>query len=153
MEYLSIPEAEAIALYCAEEVRRQQDEPLAVGYMYSAWMRAIFEKEEGNPLTIELIEALGRLVHPGWNGRGYRRIPIWVGGREGAPPDELVGRMKRWEERLPDMTPAEAYYEFEVIHPFRDGNGRTGKIIYNWLKDTLRAPVFPPDMFGGISNP
>jgi fido (protein-threonine AMPylation protein) len=61
--------------------------------------------------------------------------------------------MKKWEENLPNMTPEQAYYEFEIIHPFRDGNGRTGKIIYNWLMGTLRAPVFPPDMFGGISNP
>jgi len=48
---------------------------------------------------------------------------------------------------------ATAYYVFELIHPFSDGNGRTGKIILNYLYHTLDDPVFPPDFFGGIANP
>jgi fido (protein-threonine AMPylation protein) len=53
------------------------------------------------------------------------------------------------------MTALEAYKEFEFIHPFEDGNGRTGKIILNWINGTLLDPIFPPnDIFGyEISNP
>jgi len=63
--------------------------------------------------------------------------------------------MDRWLENLSAMEPLEAYKEFEYIHPFADGNGRTGKIILNWLSDTLRTPFFPPaDLFGyPITNP
>jgi fido (protein-threonine AMPylation protein) len=44
------------------------------------------------------------------------------------------------------------YYEYENIHPFRDGNGRTGKILYNYLLGTLDNPKMPPN-FWGSSNP
>jgi fido (protein-threonine AMPylation protein) len=50
------------------------------------------------------------------------------------------------------MTPDEAYLEFEEIHPFVDGNGRAGKIIFNWLADSLGDPKMPPN-FWGIYNP
>lgn len=45
----------------------------------------------------------------------------------------------------------EFYFEYENIHPFVDGNGRTGKILYNYLLGTLENPVLPPN-FWGSSN-
>lgn len=44
------------------------------------------------------------------------------------------------------------YLAFEAIHPFGDGNGRTGKVLHNLLMGTLEDPVLVADYFGG-GNP
>lgn len=146
--------------YCSEEVRRQGEwNPVHVAEMVDAWLYAIREKENGSALTTDLIEHIGRKVKPATNARGFRTIPIFITGRyrteEKVKPAEILSRMLRWEENLLNMEPLEAYIEFEQIHPFADGNGRTGKIILNWLSDTLRAPYFPDKNIWGepIDNP
>lgn len=53
---------------------------------------------------------------------------------------------------MDELSPDEFYVEFEKIHPFVDGNGRTGKILHNWLLGTLGDPVLIKDYFGG-GNP
>jgi fido (protein-threonine AMPylation protein) len=50
------------------------------------------------------------------------------------------------------MSPDLVYREFQMIHPFLDGNGRTGKILMNYLADTLEAPTMPSNWFN-CANP
>lgn len=57
-----------------------------------------------------------------------------------------------WDAIAKEDFPACAYFAFEHIHPFADGNGRTGKVIYNWLRESLDVPTFPP-AFWSIGNP
>ena len=70
------------------------------------------------------------------NQRGYYRgmagnhTNVSVGGRY-APDYSLVeDLMKTWLLDIPEMTPLTAHIRFEAIHPFVDGNGRTGRMIY-----------------------
>lgn len=70
------------------------------------------------------------------NQRGYYRgmagnmTNVSVGGRH-APDYSLVEElMKAWLLDIPEMTPLTAHIRFEAIHPFADGNGRTGRMIY-----------------------
>ncbi len=66
-------------------------------------------------------------------------------------PDRLRGLLKNWEDYLHDpngpdplIKMAVLHYQFEAIHPFTDGNGRTGRILnilYLIHEDLLRIPV------------
>lgn len=141
-----------IVKYCAEEVERQQDCPTAVWWLCKAWSEALAEQEQRLPLSSSRIANWGKMVSPEENPHGFRRLDVRVGVSLRPHWREVPERMAQWEKQLDAMTPEEAYREFEEIHPFRDGNGRTGKIIYNWLKGTLEHPVMPPN-FWNCSNP
>lgn len=73
------------------------------------------------------------------NQRGYYRgmagnnTNVSVGGRP-APDYSLVPElMNNWLLDTPQMTPLTAHIRFEVTHPFADGNGRTGRMLYWYM--------------------
>jgi len=159
-----------IIRYCAEECKRQGSGEVSVYNMCNAWdyMQNVHDQ---NPtyLDLDLIAHIGMLVEPVKNRDGFRTIPIYVGNRfemvEKAPfgriPTLLEMLINSYYEGEPitemmhplAKTPAQQfYYDYENIHPFRDGNGRSGKIIYNYLCGTLNHPIMPPN-FWGSSNP
>lgn len=56
------------------------------------------------------------------------------------PPDgdvaqEALARLLRTIEPAGEITPFEVHVEYERIHPFADGNGRSGRAIWLWMMD------------------
>ncbi len=118
---------------------------------------------EGFPLSNRLIrEVHGKLLA---SGRGaaqgpgeFRRSQNWIGGtRPGnaqfvpPPPQEIQPCMAALERYLHDETApgslikaALAHVQFETIHPFLDGNGRTGRLLIALMLQqdgVLRQPL------------
>lgn len=80
--------------------------------------------------------------------KGYfRHAPVWIGGREGLHYSQIHGAIEQWctevktdilgERRLWKQR----HVEYEKIHPFIDGNGRTGRIFMNWQRHRMGLPI------------
>lgn len=91
---------------------------------------------------------------------GTRLVSASTGEAIYTPPEpgpRLVELLANWERFLhesPQLDPlvvlSLAHYQFEAIHPFTDGNGRTGRvlnILYLVEKDLLPSPVLPLSRF------
>ena len=81
----------------------------------------------------------GEVMDQGEAGR-YRSIAVRVGNYLPPTPSEVSGLMFElldwWNKRSTGLSPvlssAILHYRFEAIHPFADGNGRTGRALALW---------------------
>jgi hypothetical protein len=147
--------------YIREEVIRQghdvyaDEGQLRIAWMSEAWDRAQGYILVGNQCTTSDVRTLGMLVERKVNKEGFRTIPVMIGYNPTPHPNVVQSRLVRLLNQWDDLEPLELYKEFELIHPFVDGNGRVGKILLNWKAGTLDNPFFPPDNLWGepIRNP
>ena len=72
----------------------------------------------------------------------YRNIGVIITGSEHRPPEpfevpikmmELVEWIRENSDQNPIIVAAIAHHEFVKIHPFKDGNGRTARILLNLI--------------------
>lgn len=77
----------------------------------------------------------------------YKKLPNEVGGKATIMPDMVAEKIKdllkeynkRDEHTLEEII--NFHYQFEMIHPFQDGNGRVGRLIV--FKECLKNNVIP----------
>lgn len=107
----------------------------------------------GEPLTEEYIKNLHGILKSGILADedfvvtgDYKKEANEVGGIETTPPDEVSGEIKalfaQFNGRHLNLYDIARFHaEYEKIHPFYDGNGRTGRLIM--LKQCLESNVVP----------
>ena len=143
----------AIVKFCAEEVERQERGPIQVFNMFEAWLFAIDAQASGEWSTarLDVIRRLGKLVEPTKND-DWRAFPHRLGDDDLPAPVDIPRLLSSWATTSWERDPDAGYLAFQRVHPFRDGNGRVGKILYNLLRGSMDAPAIPPNFFG-VSNP
>lgn len=85
-----------------------------------------------------------------WAGK-CREVQVYIRGAAHLPPppsqvkalmDDFVRMLNKNKDKLsPVAHAAVSHSDFEAIHPFVDGNGRTGRLIANWM---LMREGYPP---------
>lgn len=111
---------------------------------YFAALRHIEKNSAQKALRHEDIFKLHRILatdvmDQGKAGR-YRTVPVRVGDYIPPHPHDVSGLMfellEWWNKSSSDLSPilssAIIHYRFEAIHPFADGNGRTGRALALW---------------------
>lgn len=111
---------------------------------YFAGLRFIEKSARKSRFTHEDIFRLheiiaGEVMDQGQAAR-YRTVPVRVGAYVPPPPDDVSGLMfellEWWTKDALGLSPilssAILHYRFEAIHPFADGNGRTGRALALW---------------------
>ena len=86
------------------------------------------------------------------NEKGYfRKVPVWIGRREGLDWREIHEAIDSWvlDVETSIKIPGEDginiwldHIEYERIHGFCDGNGRTGRLFMNWARIQAGLPIF-----------
>jgi len=148
-------------LFKAQVGERTSDPAAKEVARYAVALREGFERlREGGVLSTRLILQMQEVLEE--NRAGFRKLPgtairnMATGAVVYTPPqhhDEIVRLMSELEQFINDdascgLDPliklALIHYQFESIHPFYDGNGRTGRIInvlYLVTQHLLDLPV------------
>ena len=129
------------------KIPRSANDPLNDAREVSNLKKAInywVEIQEQLPVSLRLLKDLHRILLDGVRGKDknpgeFRKVQNQVGqGRYVPPPaNELTRLLDNLEKWINEPGPFQhpllrsiiAHYQFEAIHPFRDGNGRVGRLL------------------------
>ncbi|MBR6120184.1 MAG: Fic family protein [Oscillospiraceae bacterium] len=147
---LTLRETDLVLRGFTIEQKALKDHMEAVGHKEAFDCVRALAKEKA-PLTERVIRQIHYLVLADKkDDRGvYRRVPVRIMGayHEPVQPNQIEGKMERLlldyaasEEHIVTRL-ARFHIEFEGIHPFIDGNGRTGRLLVNL---ELMKAGYPP---------
>jgi Fic family protein len=123
-------------------------------YREALW-KASTSLKRAEDLSLDLIETIFKTITQ--KPEGVRDHQVWIKSSSGVvytPPEAgkvLKSKLDNWFDVAlkknaidPLLKMAMLHYQFEAIHPFTDGNGRTGRILnvlYLGLEKLLDLPV------------
>ncbi len=145
---------------------KQNNSQLVINYYHALmWGRENIHKFG---LANRMILGLQKRLLPTGSG-AYRRLPVYIGDGRGAvrytPPEAqtISAHISKWETLVnsktsvdPLVVAAAAHYMFEAIHPFEDGNGRTGRILLTLQllqANLISAPVVHISQYINANRP
>lgn len=117
-----------------------------------AWKFAMQQETITDLVVLEIHRILMQRLRPDIAGK-WRNRDVWIGGSRKKYTDESLllwelrnALMGMWtskfmETKIPFRLTAKSHIMFEECHPFEDGNGRTGRILYNWHRLQLKLPI------------
>lgn len=132
---------------------------------YRIAMKVAEDELKTRPFSLNLLKKIHLVLLDSVRGRDkargdFRRVQNWI-GRAGSPidkadfippePAKIMEYLDNWEKYYhmdrPDLLVqlAIVHAQFEIIHPFLDGNGRLGRMIiplYLFEKNILSHPTF-----------
>ena len=116
-----------------------------------AWVKA--SEVPSVEKALELHRIVLKNIEPETAGQ-FRDARVMVTGAPLQPvrPERIEDEMTEWVRRLaessvhPVKMAIEAHYTFVKIHPFFDGNGRTARLLMNWI---LLSAGYPMTVISG----
>lgn len=103
-----------------------------------------FRFTELEEITIEDLEKFVNVYQPKARLRDKHGLNVRVGSYhppKGGPQirSELTHLLFLVNQKYPSFTPYKAHQAYEKLHPFTDGNGRSGRML--WLWQMKEAPL------------
>ena len=132
---------------------------------YRYVLRMAEQETQHRPLSLSFVKQAHQILMQGVRGHGkapgaFRTDQNWIGRPNTpieqarfVPPDPvvLIQALEDWERYLnagdedPILQVAVAHAQFEILHPFKDGNGRMGRLLIPLLlfqRGILSRPMF-----------